>query len=111
MAGSTGEEDGVDDGGRQAHQARQHREGCREVVPVERQFGVNCGELQNDNEESEETAEAPGEHAPRPVWRTIRLRRCHQAETHAGDDDRQDSDDPHRLGDGFHIYEDHDWTG
>lgn len=69
MAGFAGKKDGVDDGGGEAHEARQHREGSSEIIPGERYFGVDSGELQDENEKGEEEAEAPGEHAPHPVGR------------------------------------------
>lgn len=68
-AGGAGEEDGVDDGRGEAHEARQHGEGCGEVIPGEGQLAAELGELQDQDQQREEEAEAPGEHAPRPVRR------------------------------------------
>lgn len=76
-----GEKGGVDDGGGQVHEARQYGKGSSEVIPGKRHFGADSGELQDENEKSEEEAEAPGEHAPYPVGRG-RMERisycCHQ---------------------------------
>lgn len=69
MAGFASEKSGVDDGDDQAHEARKHCKGSSEVIPGERYFAVDGGELQDDNQKREEEAEAPSEHAPRPVGR------------------------------------------
>lgn len=58
---------GVDDRGRQDHQGGQHGESRSEVLPRDGHLGVEVGQLQDDDEESHETAEAPGEHTPGPV--------------------------------------------
>lgn len=58
---------GVDDRGRQDHQGGQHGKRRGEVLPGDGHLGVEVGQLQDDDEEGHETAEAPCEHAPGPV--------------------------------------------
>lgn len=98
VADLAGEKGGVDDGDGEAHEARQHSEGSGEVIPGERQFGVGGCELQDENEKGEEEAEAPGEHAPRPVGRCAMSHCCHQAKTHTSEGGHHYSHDAHRLG-------------
>lgn len=80
------------------HEARQDGKGGGEVIPGERQLCVDSCELQDENEKSDEGAEAPGEHGPYPVGRSdVSFCRC-QTKTHTREDSRCYSNDAHRLG-------------
>lgn len=111
-AGGAGEERGKDDWNGDRHKCGQHGKGHGEVLPGYGHFGVQVGELQDEDEEGRETAEAPAEHAPGPMGHTMvwdsRWRR--QCKADASQNNLQHSHNADRLNQCPELHVQHDQT-